>query len=247
LICNSSSSLASLNVKNGNNANFNSFWAYSNPNLLCIEVDDTAWASANWTVANNQIDATASFSEDCIDINCSADFTLYPDTVLDHNWFLIAEVNGAQPISYFWEWGDGATSTGSNPSHTYNVPGYYNICLTITDANNCSSTYCDSSTYVYKTDEIITISVVDQIPNGIEETENSFVKVYPNPASSSITIETGQGKGIYQLQDVSGKIILQGSINAARYTLDISILAKGIYVLSITNGDKQAHKKIVKE
>lgn len=56
--------LTSLNVKNGNNANMNNslFGTIDNPNLTCIEVDDAAYSTANWTY----IDATTSFSEDCI-------------------------------------------------------------------------------------------------------------------------------------------------------------------------------------
>src|SRR5690606_38288273 len=34
---------------------------HTNPNLSCIQVDDAAYSTANWT----NIDATASFSEDC--------------------------------------------------------------------------------------------------------------------------------------------------------------------------------------
>lgn len=53
--------LTSLNVKNGNNTNFWSLTALSNPNLICIEVDDSTYSATNWLT----IDATAHFSEDC--------------------------------------------------------------------------------------------------------------------------------------------------------------------------------------
>ncbi|MDV7186087.1 leucine-rich repeat protein [Lutibacter sp. TH_r2] len=56
-----SNNLTSLNIANGNNVNFTRFWAYSNPNLTCIQVDDAEWSTTNWT----NIDTTASFSEDC--------------------------------------------------------------------------------------------------------------------------------------------------------------------------------------
>lgn len=63
--------LTSLNIQNGNNINFFiDLAAQSNPNLTCIQVDDAAWSTANWT----NIDAIASFSEDC-----SADLTYVPD------------------------------------------------------------------------------------------------------------------------------------------------------------------------
>ncbi len=36
--------------------------------------------------------------------------------------------------SYFWEFGDGQTSTQANPVYTYNTPGVYSVSLTVTDA-----------------------------------------------------------------------------------------------------------------
>jgi hypothetical protein len=50
-----------LNVKNGNNINFNYFYAEDNPNLYCIQVDDSVWSSVNWT----NIDPQSYFNEDC--------------------------------------------------------------------------------------------------------------------------------------------------------------------------------------
>ena len=60
LLCNYNQ-LTSLNVKNGNNANFLYFQATNNPNLTCINVDNAAWSTANWT----NIDSWASFSDNC--------------------------------------------------------------------------------------------------------------------------------------------------------------------------------------
>ncbi len=55
--------LTSLNVKNGANTNIanSDFNATANPNLACIQIDDLAYSTANWT----NIDASSSFSEDC--------------------------------------------------------------------------------------------------------------------------------------------------------------------------------------
>ena len=57
----SSAQLSNLNVKNGNNTNFTTFKAINNANLTCIEVDDAAYSTANWT----NIDAGVSFSTSC--------------------------------------------------------------------------------------------------------------------------------------------------------------------------------------
>lgn len=39
---------SSVNVKNGNNTNFNFFNITSNPNLICVFVDDASWSETNW-------------------------------------------------------------------------------------------------------------------------------------------------------------------------------------------------------
>ena len=60
LFCNYNQ-ISCLNVKNGNNTALGSFNAWDNPNLTCIEVDDVAWSTANWT----NIDVQTSFSTNC--------------------------------------------------------------------------------------------------------------------------------------------------------------------------------------
>lgn len=50
-------------------------------------------------------------------------------------------VNFSQSIpgatSYFWDFGDGFTSTSPNPSHTYNAYGAYTVKLKVTNASGC--------------------------------------------------------------------------------------------------------------
>ena len=56
--------LTSLDVRNGNNMQMG-FDCTNNPNLECINVDDVAWSTANWTVGNAGIDPQHYFSNNC--------------------------------------------------------------------------------------------------------------------------------------------------------------------------------------
>ena len=48
--------------------------------------------------------------------------------------------------SYFWDFGDGGTSSAQNPVHDYtSTEGIYNVCLTIT-SGDCSNTVCQTIT-----------------------------------------------------------------------------------------------------
>lgn len=42
------------------------------------------------------------------------------------------------PLDYFWEFGDGSTSTAANPGHTFVSPGDYQVRLTVTDVQDVS-------------------------------------------------------------------------------------------------------------
>ena len=53
--------LTSLDVRNGNNTNFIYFDTQDNPNLTCIDVDDSTWSTTNW----NNLDAQHYFSNNC--------------------------------------------------------------------------------------------------------------------------------------------------------------------------------------
>jgi PKD repeat protein len=51
------------------------------------------------------------------------------------------------PTNYYWNFGDGSTSTSWSPTHNYAQSGVYIVCLTVVDSSvGCSATYCDTIT-----------------------------------------------------------------------------------------------------
>jgi hypothetical protein len=77
LIC-YANQLTNLNVKNAANSKLNSFRAYRNPLLKCIEVDDPTKIGANWFK-----DSLATYSSNCSvatqDATIAQNLTLYPN------------------------------------------------------------------------------------------------------------------------------------------------------------------------
>jgi len=45
-------------------------------------------------------------------------------------------------VNYFWEFGDGATSTEQNPVHFYQEPGFFEVCLYI-ESPDCYDVFCN--------------------------------------------------------------------------------------------------------
>ncbi len=67
------------------------------------------------------------------------------------------------------------------------------------------------------------------------------VKIYPNPATSAVTIETGEENIKVSLFDISGREVL----SSTQKTIDISGLTKGIYVVRGTAGTNYISQKIL--
>lgn len=52
------------------------------------------------------------------------------------------------PFEWYWDFGDGTTSTEQNPVHTYTDNGAFNVCLTATNPGG-SNTYCEEVSIIY--------------------------------------------------------------------------------------------------
>lgn len=68
--------------------------------------------------------------------NCSVPMTAFSDSANELSVAFTDESTLA-PTSWFWDFGDGNTSTLQNPVHAYSTDGTYTVCLTTT--NGCGS------------------------------------------------------------------------------------------------------------
>ncbi|MFH0865123.1 MAG: PKD domain-containing protein [Bacteroidota bacterium] len=68
--------------------------------------------------------------------------SFFPDISSGCPPLLVNFINNTTPpnLTYFWNFGDGATSSAENPQHTYNNTGTYNVALMAYDTNGCSAT-----------------------------------------------------------------------------------------------------------
>ena len=70
---------------------------------------------------------------------CRADFSFSVDSGTSYVRFT-SEVQGAQPIQYSWDFGDGFGATLGNPGYSYNSYDRFQVSLTASDANGCEAT-----------------------------------------------------------------------------------------------------------
>lgn len=83
-----------------------------------------AWGSSTYTATLNITAAPEA---------ATAVFTQTGALVVGQTVFFTNSSTGTEPISYLWDFGDGGTSTDTNPSHQYTAAGVYTVTLTATN------------------------------------------------------------------------------------------------------------------
>ncbi|MBP7808650.1 MAG: carboxypeptidase regulatory-like domain-containing protein [Bacteroidia bacterium] len=78
----------------------------------------------------------------------------------------------------------------------------------------------------------------------VEEVANE-IKIYPNPASGMLFIESDNILNQVSVLNVDGKLVKEEIMNAKSATMNLDGLANGIYYLSYTNQGKTETKTIV--
>lgn len=86
---------------------------------------------------------------------------------------------------------------------------------------------------------------ITEIPTGISQVEDVSFKVYPNPCSDKIMVQSKvTGKLDYKLFNSNGQLVKAGQVN--NQPIEIAVLPDGLYHLQLGNDRLQETQKIVK-
>ena len=128
------------------------FWDFGDGNTSMDDTPVNVYSSnGSYTVVLTLQDTVANCFQAytaVVNINCSAtcttdgDWVHTSDSANCNTQFTSTAFGGIAPYTYYWDFGDGNTSTSSAPSHSYPYPNTWNTCLTITDATGCDTTIC---------------------------------------------------------------------------------------------------------
>lgn len=132
--------------------------------------------------------------------------------------------------TYLWNFGDGTSSSESNPSHDYGRYGEYEVTLIVTNV-------CGSKTISQKVLVVTSVEDLDIL---------SKISIEPNPVNGLLYVKfqkNYESKIEYALFDVRGNLIDSRRLNGP---IDMSLIPAGIYVLRFKSGDEFSYQKVVK-
>lgn len=118
---------------------------------------------------------------------------------------------GVTAYTYLW------SNNSTTPTATGLAPGNY--CVTVTDANGCSATSC----------------ALVSAPSGVNDVVKINYSLYPNPASSFITLQSDELKGaMFRLYATDGSLKAEHVIATTKETIGLSELPQGVYTYKIS-------------
>lgn len=133
---------------------------------------------------------------------------------------------GTGPYTYAWSNGANTALIAGLSSGTYSV--------TVTDANGCSLTQS---------------ATINQVITSVVSISDMNLILFPNPASSEITIRFGNtvSEGTIRITDLQGRIIVSKNINNVDLCqMDVNNLTNGMYMVIIhADGKTQTEKLTV--
>lgn len=178
----------------------------------------------------------------------SATFTTSCMIPVGRDWYNTATVSGpvlSSPCAGFNIVG-ASYNTGTIGSSTTHI----DIC----DAGNPPLGLDGNTGTIASTTTYCSCSNVCTMPVGINESIQSSVliqNIYPNPSSSSLTIELQNKETeelIVEVMDMMGRkqssVTINSNVGLTTSTIDLSKLAQGTYILSITDSKKLQSKQL---
>lgn len=146
---------------------------------------------------------------------------------LGNQTILCTSLSSGSNLSYLWDFGDGETSTQTNPTYTYtsNPSG---LQLKLTTSNACN-------------DAVKSITLPDF--TSIQSAEKVSFKLYPNPNNGNFVLESQSIGETWECTDLQGRSISSGKILDNKTQISLPKLSPGLYFFKI---DKQVLKFEVK-
>jgi len=175
---------------------------------------------------------------DSINVNINTDIVADFETSIGYDGLVNFNNLSNNSTNYFWDFGDGNTSTDEAPDHIYLNEGTYIVSLNAL-SGNCSINK-------YKT------VIINDFTVGLDEKDliNNSVNIAPNPSATGdfwISINQNNNTLRYTVFDLSGKALIDKRLKNQQNQFKISLkhLPNNIYFMKIYDGQSSITKKLL--
>lgn len=177
----------------------------------------------------------------------------------------ISSYYSPQVTSAVWHWGDGTSTAGLAPAHTYAGPGQYTICVTVYASCGDSSTVCQNDS-LYRMNQnsvpnsVVSVTVLNEngngnttsIKNSTKQTDQ--ISIYPNPGTGLFALQLNDLSSSITAAEINITSILGELVynshervinNSMSKEIDLRTISNGTYFMRIIAGDKTYSVKLI--
>jgi uncharacterized repeat protein (TIGR02543 family) len=195
---------------------------------------NTSYAFTNWTENGSQVSTSASYSFTVTgNRNLVANFAQNTHTI-----HATAGANGIITPS-----GTITVAHGANQSFSMIPDSDYEVQEVYIDGNPIGAMTSYTFTNV-TTDHYIHVTFMHV--DAVGENNSNTINVYPNPTKGEVIVE-GKGMSYIRIVNIYGQIVFSSNVVNEQVRIDLSDIAKGIYIMHIEANHGQVIKKIVVE
>ncbi len=197
---------------------------------------------------NTCMDSTSvTFTIASSSLTCQAAFSIFADTANVGNYYGYnnSVCTGATSTTYTWYWGDGSSSVGQFPSHTYANSGTYNICLHISSMGGgaiCQDSIC-SQQFIARMSGMHSVTILNS-PLGIHSVATRNLSLYPCPVNNELHINLNDKITAVNVLSITGQLLASFT---AENTINVSELAAGMYMLQVKTNKATYQSRFIKE
>jgi spore germination protein YaaH/PKD repeat protein len=149
------------------------------------------------------------------------------------NAFAYFSNNSVNGTSYYWNFGDGNSSTDNQPWHEYTANGTYNGYLVAMNSGCLNDT------------SFFTINVGTQ---SLNENEYADISVYPNPFTNKFHLTNASEIEKIVVHDVRGRSVsFDSNTDGNILNIELNNAAQGMYTLIVYKNDQPAYFKLLKQ
>ncbi len=192
--------------------------------------------------AQNEVCETPPVAEITIPImiadtaDVSASFTFLPSAP-NANEAIQFTSQTQSAFAFFWDFGDGFSSTEQHPTHSYSATGEFTVIFTASNTTKQAT-----HTEVLNVSPITTVS----------ELNHSKFEIYPNPTNGKCTIELPsnwqQGFSL-EIISITGTVVYnmqKAEKSTNQFEVDLSKLPAGTYTVIVRNHSETQRRMIVR-
>lgn len=161
---------------------------------------------------------------------------------------------GLPITTWFWDFGDGTTATGSTVSHQFPGPGVYTVCLYLFAQQGDDCCFVKVCREIKVTCDPCQGDAGKKTEDAFGASEENILNIFPNPNRGSFNVNFNLAQAsaaTLSITDMKGVVVHQkdlGNMKAGQQSFNIDVqLAAGTYICRLVTGQQQMQSFLIIE